>query len=65
MFKVSCLFIGRYRTYLAPSLLIKLIFDSSEKTIHFNSSSVTLKNFSDNLNLFSIFASLNNGFFNK
>ncbi|ORD96458.1 hypothetical protein HERIO_1598 [Hepatospora eriocheir] len=64
MFEVSCLLPGRYQTYLAPSLLIKLIFDSSEKIIHFNSLSVTLKNFSDNLNLFSIFRSFNNGFFN-
>ncbi|ORD98448.1 hypothetical protein A0H76_2473 [Hepatospora eriocheir] len=65
MFEVSCFFLGRYRTYLALSLLIKLNFISSEKIIRFNSSSVISKNFLDNLNLFSIFTPLNNGFFNK
>ncbi|ORD93705.1 hypothetical protein HERIO_2641 [Hepatospora eriocheir] len=65
MFEITCFFLSKYRTYLALSLLIKLNFISSEKIIRFNSSSVIPKIFLDNLNLFSIFTLLNNGFFNK
>ncbi|ORD97699.1 hypothetical protein HERIO_443 [Hepatospora eriocheir] len=65
MFEVSCFFPGRYQTYLAPSLFINLNFDSSEKNIRFSSSSVIPNNFLENLNLFSIFSPLNNGFFNR